>query len=58
MSQENYQAKNQQKRCLSLLKEQHAEQTEDDGQAKEETPTEENNTGSVSDTGTCVHTES
>lgn len=41
MSQENYQAKKSAKAMLERLKEQHAEQTEDDGQAAEETPTEE-----------------
>lgn len=41
MSQENYQAKKSAKEMLERLKEQHAEQTEDDGQAAEETPTEE-----------------
>ena len=41
MSQENYQAKKSAKAMLERLKEQHAEKTEDDGQAAEETPTEE-----------------
>ena len=41
MSQENYQAKKSAKAMLERLKEQHAELTEDDGQAAEETPTEE-----------------
>ena len=41
MSQENYQAKKSAKAMLERLKEQHAEQTEDDGQTAEETPTEE-----------------
>ena len=41
MSQENYQAKKSAKEMLERLKEEHAEQTEDDGQAAEETPTEE-----------------
>ena len=41
MSQENYQAKKSAKAMLERLKEQHAEKTEDNGQAAEETPTEE-----------------
>ena len=41
---------------LERLKEQHAEQTEDDGQAAEETPTEETTPELSTDTGTCVHT--
>ena len=41
MSQDNYQAQKSAKAMLERLKEQHAEQTEDDGQAAEETPTEE-----------------
>ena len=41
MSQETYQAKKSAKAMIERLKEQHAEKTEDDGQAAEEAPTEE-----------------
>ncbi len=57
MSQENYQAKKSAKAMIERLKEQHAEQTEDDGRRSgRNANTRGNNTGTVSDTGTCVHT--